>query len=156
LLAFDGDQNAGWQFAFDEDANTLYVTAWTTFYKVLSGPSGAVNAWVPFDPAMVNFKPATPYSILLREMDDVAVYESIDHNSVRVFPNPSNELVTIEWNMEAEELVVVDALGRIVYYQRDLEGRTRHELSVSALASGAYTVRVIGANEQSSHLFVKP
>ena len=155
LLNFDGDQSAGLQFAFDESANTLFVTGWTTFYKVISGPQGAVNAWVPFNPALVNFKPATPYSVLLRELDEVAVYEAFDQNQARIFPNPANDLVSIEWNRDVTELQVIDALGRTVHEQGNLLGQQRHQLNVADWASGVYTIRLNGAEGQRGYTFIK-
>ncbi len=155
LLTFDGDPNAVWQFSFDAIENTLYVSAWTTFYKVISGPNGTVNQWVPFDPALVNHKPATPYSVLVRELDDVAVNDVERERLVRIFPNPSNDLVSIAWTLDALDLEVFDAVGRTVYQQRNLQGPKRHLLNVSDWASGVYSIRVIGSEGQQGSTFIK-
>ena len=55
-----------------------------------------------------------------------------------LMPNPARDEITIDWNGEAAEWVVLDATGREVQRTRVFAGMTR--LEVSGLAAGTYLV----------------
>ena len=87
--------------------------------------------------------------------DGVGLEEARAEAAFRIFPNPANDLVSIEWNRDVTELQVIDALGRTVHEQGNLLGQQRHQLNVADWASGVYTIRLNGAEGQRGYTFIK-
>jgi hypothetical protein len=64
---------------------------------------------------------------------------------VMIYPNPSDNFVTIDCkndNVKMEDIMVFNALGAVVYKQK-ADSNQSHQLSVSGLASGVYSVRIV-------------
>jgi hypothetical protein len=73
--------------------------------------------------------------------------------SVKVFPNPANNLVTLQVNKALEEnatVVLTDILGRVVYNTVLVQGSIMLPITVSDWAEGIYTYRVILNNNAIS------
>lgn len=73
----------------------------------------------------------------------------VDATKWSVYPNPTRNVITLEWEAEnglRQQLEVRDVTGRLIQSQ-DLgdafSGFQRHQLDLSALASGYYTVRLL-------------
>ncbi|MGL4599027.1 MAG: T9SS type A sorting domain-containing protein [Bacteroidia bacterium] len=63
---------------------------------------------------------------------------------INLFPNPATDELLIQTELVAEELVVVDAQGRVVY--RAQPTGTQTKIDLQAFASGIYTVRATTAS----------
>lgn len=64
---------------------------------------------------------------------------------VMIYPNPSNDLITIDnktASVNMEQVVIFNTLGAVVYNQRS-DNAKQHKLSVSGLASGMYSIRIL-------------
>jgi len=64
---------------------------------------------------------------------------------VMLYPNPSRSQVTIDnrsSNIRMERIAVFNTLGAMVYDQK-ADGYRQHQLTVSGLAAGMYTVRIL-------------
>ncbi len=64
-------------------------------------------------------------------------WKVIEPNSLKVFPNPSTDYLTIDTQEEIDSFKLVDVLGNDVSSKVKLQGKT---LDLSGLASGTYTL----------------
>ncbi len=79
----------------------------------------------------------------------VVVYEGVGigeddlANSIRVFPNPSREFATVEWNMSVNvaHIEVADVAGNMV--GKYAPTGSKQDLDVRGLASGVYLVKLV-------------
>ncbi len=72
-------------------------------------------------------------------------WKVIEPNSLKVFPNPSTDYLTIDTKEEIDSFKIVDVLGNDVSSKVKLEGNT---LDLSGLASGTYTLIIDGKTAQ--------
>jgi len=152
LLPLQGDNDASWDFQLV--GNTINVTAYTRCYKVITGPGGIpINRWIPEPPDKLK----TPWSVHLRDNFIVGVEEVEMSTGIALFPNPSSDQVRIQWNdPAAQQLEVVDALGRVVYQEQlRQQGNNERVLAVGDWANGLYTARVLGPKAQHASRFIK-
>jgi hypothetical protein len=136
----------------DEDGNSLDNAVVT-----LEGTSNPLNkhSFYQIDPG------AYGYSVILEGYDTVeGEVEVIDQNvvlpvtmispntsvnslnsvSVNLFPNPTNDIFTITTNSVIEEIIISDAIGRMVHKQ--LVGKNSTQVDTQGLPSGLYLVRI--------------
>ena len=75
---------------------------------------------------------------------------------INVFPNPTSEMLQIEWNMiQPEKIEIRDFTGKSVL-QKDLETGNEHtNIDVSNLAKGIYLVKVFAKEKEYLEKFVK-
>ena len=81
----------------------------------------------------------------------------IPQGSLRVFPNPANEYLTLDLTgMESPGVIqVFNTSGLLVHTVSMGSNSNRVELPLSTLASGVYFVRVVSGDKTLSHKFVK-
>ncbi len=68
-----------------------------------------------------------------------------DAADVALYPNPSRDYITIDnksKNLKMEQVMVFSTLGTLVYQQK-ADNAVKHHFTVSHLASGIYTVRIL-------------
>ena len=106
----------------------------------LTGNYGSYDMW------LVKFNPET-----------VGITEASSSAGLTLYPNPSSDQVRIQWNdPAAQQLEVVDALGRVVYQEQlRQQGNNERVLAVGDWANGLYTVRVLGQKAQQVSRFIK-
>ena len=80
--------------------------------------------------------------------------EETDEASLRIYPNPTDGMLTIE-GTEMTDWVVYDLVGQRLLEQHGIGGVSQLTIPVDALASGLYLVKVRGAQGVSSHYFVR-
>ena len=77
---------------------------------------------------------------------DIAFYESINDMlvlpNVTIYPNPANDKVFIETEVEIEEVVVYTITGVIVGQRTTVNGQQTLSINVSDLSKGVYFVNV--------------
>ncbi len=68
---------------------------------------------------------------------------TVDDNTLKVFPNPAKETITIEnnGNFSIEELSVINTLGQVVHTEKSVRPHT-HTLNLSGYANGLYSIRI--------------
>ncbi|HLG36293.1 MAG TPA: T9SS type A sorting domain-containing protein [Bacteroidia bacterium] len=68
-----------------------------------------------------------------------------DANAINIYPNPTDGIFTVEINSTKHDnlsLKVFDVMGRIVYEQKDIKNKTKHEVDLRENAPGIYFVNV--------------
>ena len=68
---------------------------------------------------------------------------NIDDKSVNLYPNPAKDIAVIEskGNLKMKTVTVTNVLGQVMY-QGEATAANKHQLELSAYASGLYTVRI--------------
>lgn len=84
--------------------------------------------------------------------DDVSVSEA-EATGISLYPNPTNELLTVELPEASRELSIFDARGQLVF-QIDTKGQTTMRIPTTELANGWYTLSVSGAGFRSTERLV--
>ncbi len=70
-------------------------------------------------------------------------------SNLKIYPNPSKGLITIKGiDRSAEQLSIINSNGQIVFNQ-ELNANAEINLNLD-LASGVYTIKIIGKNYQSN------
>ncbi len=73
----------------------------------------------------------------------LSVSEHQLYNTLSIYPNPSENNITINWNENFDvELRLFDINGRIVYYEKDKKLNTSQQIDISHLNSGFYFLRI--------------
>lgn len=69
--------------------------------------------------------------------------EVLDHLRIKLYPNPSTGLITLESENPVQRLAVFDALGKLVY-QENAQSQTQVHIDLGHLPKGLYLVQVEG------------
>jgi hypothetical protein len=69
---------------------------------------------------------------------------NIDNKDLKIFPNPSTDITTIQnnGNFKMKQVDMYNMVGQLIYSQ-SVDNSQRHTLSVSGFASGIYTIRIM-------------
>jgi hypothetical protein len=71
-----------------------------------------------------------------------------EETSIRLYPNPSKGLVTLDYQLEAAvQLQVIDVSGRVVLERELSAAETSVQFATTAMASGVYAVQVLGSDD---------
>lgn len=128
-----------WDPATRSDADTLAVASGHSYNKVVVffdfGESSTVESTFYFDDLQVN--------------DALSIKADLVDNLFTIAPNPTSDFVNI--SLEANpavnaEVSITDLQGRVVYNSSLEAGATSHQVEVSDLTAGMYTVRVNSGN----------
>ncbi len=136
--------------------HTAQITMTTTGWYIIASSSGqAVSAWWPSNP----FQAKTAYSLHLHKQLSVGESEAEEGASeaTRLWPNPATDRVQIDFNHTTAspvDILVVDAMGRLVKRHRVPAGADRDAISLHGLARGAYAARFTWDGEISNHSFI--
>jgi hypothetical protein len=87
------------------------------------------------------------FTAIFEQMEGIDEVGCEQMAAVSIYPNPATHVARVEcgeWNVESVE--VIDMNGRIVLRQQFLTPQTSVTLDVTALSSGAYFVRLTGAD----------
>lgn len=154
-IAYPHDQWFDVVFAIDLDAiqaalsvagGTPHVWAFNTQATGTAGLNqlGAVNFFAYAGGAA----PCTYYidDLAFIEVTGVGIAETMSDGSVSVFPNPANDIITVEANAGSEALIaLLDPTGREVIAMRSFRqygDLARTQLDLGGLPAGTYLVRV--------------
>ena len=84
---------------------------------------------------------------MIRPVVGASYYIGLDEQesatSLRLYPNPVNQVLHLEGDFEKAQISIYDLTGRKVY-----QGEYQHEISVSSLNDGLYFIHVITAEGQ--------
>ena len=71
--------------------------------------------------------------------------ESFEETFIRLYPNPSKGMVTLDYQLEtAAQLQVIDVSGRVVLERELVAAETSVQFATTVMASGVYAVQVLG------------
>ncbi|NBR13218.1 MAG: T9SS C-terminal target domain-containing protein, partial [Crocinitomicaceae bacterium] len=73
--------------------------------------------------------------------------------SFNLFPNPANDLLTIEGTELMENVAILDISGKVLFSSTNAS--VIHNLNIESLSRGMYLVRFIANNETYTKQFVK-
>lgn len=77
---------------------------------------------------------------------------NFDANGVSIYPNPTNDMVIIEFNTAAAKIEVFDIQGKLILSTQQSSGES---ISLKNEQSGIYMVRITTENATSNHRIVK-
>lgn len=83
---------------------------------------------------------------------DPAGINAVEHFTWNILPNPAEDFLVVEMENEAAEILIYDLVGNEVLKVASANGTTR--IDISALARGAYFVRVNVEGKSSVRKFV--
>lgn len=72
--------------------------------------------------------------------------------TVRVYPNPASQFLTVEAGTDLETVLVYNALGQVVLSVNNINTTTT-QINTSDLANGIYTISIVSGERVSSQLF---
>ena len=149
---------AGWsnQFTFTVPASAITGAVKMRVRISYNGP--VANGGAPIDPcAVATYGEVEDYTINITAGGGVGLEESTLDN-VMVYPNPANEIVTVDLSSVQEKLTdiqLVDITGRVLRSERILENVNVYNMSLAGLAQGTYTVVCKGNNVTSTTRLIK-
>ncbi|MDX2360609.1 MAG: M12 family metallo-peptidase [Crocinitomicaceae bacterium] len=85
---------------------------------------------------------------------DYTGLEDLDGNAVNIYPNPTDDIVNIEWEGEVSLIEVTDARGRIVY-RIDYFIDKSTQIDLTTYGSGVYFIHIQGENGRSVYDVMK-
>jgi hypothetical protein len=78
--------------------------------------------------------------------------EDLQTNQATLFPNPTNDLLAIEFNAPSAQIEILDAQGKILQVRQHISGET---ISLENEQSGIYFIRIISEHATTVHRVVK-
>lgn len=95
------------------------------------------------------------YAIWVRYASDLnvvnAVIDADDSDLIRLFPNPANNVLSLDTELAIEKIEILDYTGR----QLQLISVLSNQIDISNLVSGSYYLRLHSGDDQFIHRFVK-
>ena len=134
-----------------EDATTLVIDNIVLANTSINGV-GIQNAILPAGTYYFVISAAGEYTVDIKLASDVDV-ESIEElsKSFNIYPNPVNDILSIEAEAQVENVVVYDIFGR---HQLEVSGQ-QSAISVANFNNGVYFVKVRTENGEVIKRFVK-
>jgi hypothetical protein len=148
----------GWsnQFTFTVPASAITGAVKMRVRISYNGP--VANGGAPIDPCAVSTYGETEDYTLNIVQGGSAGIDEINIETITVYPNPANEIVTIDLSSVQEKLTdiqLVDNMGRVLRTERILENVNVYNMSLAGLAQGTYTVVCKGSNVTSTTRLIK-
>lgn len=75
--------------------------------------------------------------------DETLSTENFELNSLVVFPNPANDVISLKWDKGEEvSIKIFNALGKVMYYNKNQDLQNDLSIDISSFASGLYFIKV--------------
>lgn len=154
----DGSNDATW--VYDDVASTVTLTgvgAYLGIPKVINGAELANPADAPesvtypvaFDEDKmivdINFGPGI-WRFILQKSDPSNVDEYVE-SQFKVFPNPANSEITINAEVQIDELIIRDITGKMLIVTQDLNDN--QTIDISGFNAGFYLLEARSGNQKS-------
>lgn len=78
-------------------------------------------------------------------------FENNDTNKLTLFPNPTNNILKLNYNSFIDKVIISDLLGKVIL----VETNTTNEINVESLSKGIYIVEVISGKDTFFSKFIK-
>ena len=86
----------------------------------------------------------------------IGIKESIKINSFSIAPNPSSDIITLSVSEKGNNTIsIIDALGKVVYLEKLNFINNNHNVDISNLSNGVYSVLIYNEGGKSSQLLIK-
>lgn len=86
----------------------------------------------------------------------IGINESIKINSFSIAPNPSSDIITLSVSEKGNNIIsIIDSLGKVVYLEKLNFINNNHNVDISNLSSGVYSVLIYNEGGKSSQLLIK-
>ena len=90
---------------------------------------------------------------LFENCQEVVSLEEINDFSVRVYPNPTNDIIKVEWGnmpLNNRKIFIYDLMGNIIYKKENIE-----IIYLANYPAGIYLMEVVGGGKKYNELIVK-
>lgn len=104
-------------------------------------------------PNMVNYRMGKLEGSLCDTLTTDVRREMLDVRQIRVIPNPATNEVKIAMNIQRAELIITDAVGKMVY--RNAHFNTEEYIKTNRWATGVYYATITSQQKQWTAKFVK-
>ncbi|PWH81886.1 S8 family serine peptidase [Brumimicrobium oceani] len=139
--------------------NVVSVSTTTFCWHILHNSIGqSINKWIPAPPSQLK----TSYSLYVKDPNSTAnVDEENLESGVNIYPNPSDDQITIDYNLSENtdvRLEILDATGRQIathVMENQSNGKQSLTVSVSHLSKGIYICNLNIGKEIISKKIIK-
>ncbi len=152
LAPLSFDANFGQDLEWDKPSQTLYMTAYNN--SLAAGEFRSVNTDTGETTFLSNLGPSgsqVPWASIRNttlSLDDVSIA------SLSVFPNPAENVISINATAPITSLKIINMLGQIVLENNTVDNQ--QTIDISKLTKGIYFLQAIqDSNEQKTIRFVK-
>jgi photosystem II stability/assembly factor-like uncharacterized protein len=92
--------------------------------------------------------------ITFRYEEDHNSIEENNSGKVRIYPNPADEILTIETNTPGQHSVEISSINGLLLYSKDMEGTTR-QIDLSSFQKGIYIITISSEDFVTSRKIIK-
>lgn len=142
-ISATGTTEALWQDVFTSSPYPITEASNTVTIKNLIAPWGIQNTWFghfynwKFQQGDGLFCNATPVTITV---DICTALNNLSNTTISIYPNPSDQLITISGVNESNEITVYSSVGKLILVTE----LTNNQLDISGLVQGLYLIDVNG------------
>lgn len=80
---------------------------------------------------------------------------SIENNEIiKLYPNPTQGIINIKWQLEYKMVQVVDMLGKVIFSSNVIDGKKSISIEVNSFNQGIYFIQLINENHQVTKKFI--
>lgn len=177
LLRFTGEQRNGqhwlnWTTSLEINSSHFTVerqTAGSTGYEAIGRVAAAGNSTTGKDYTLIDTRPVMGnniYRLQLVDLDGRFEYSNVvllkllkDQTAVRIYPNPTADLLQVSWDGPLHgkpvEMAIVDAAGKTVALRSFKKTQPTVAIPVQQLAAGMYLLVIRDQEEVTSVRFMK-
>ena len=87
----------------------------------------------------------------MAQLEDPDPISEVDNTTIKLYPNPVRDYLTIESEYTIEALVIYDLTGKMVKEIKQISNK----IDLSELSTGYYLLRVTTSEGEAMHKFVK-
>lgn len=128
-------------FSNDSDYTYMWSNGETT-QDIVNLPSGSYSVLVT--------SPCSDTTMNFIIQNTTSIDELEDNEFVTVYPNPSTDFATIQWNAKSENklrLEITDVLGKVIY-KSSLQTNGHFDLNVTDFPNGIYYVKINSSHQE--------
>jgi subtilisin family serine protease len=146
--------------------NTVLVKAFGYIYRVKDSLTGNTIGWLPFDTTCAKLKAKLCIGVLYEDTLHPPVVNSIQRivisdDEMKIYPNPSDERITIEIKSSNEletSIDLYDVTGKLIkriFNGLMKEGINKYTYSIEDLSNGIYYLKLTNVKQSTSTHFIK-
>ncbi len=124
------------------------------YYDIHTGEVSDLLNEMTYEVDGINGDVANPY-IFGNNISDINAIGEVMANGVDFYPNPVNDKLYIETEVEIEEVSIFDIYGRIQNLSNSATQQLNNSIDVSGLTSGVYFVKVVTSEGEAMKRIVK-
>lgn len=128
---------------FGECTDALEVNRWV-YNDCMSLPA-CCNAPIP-----MTTRPAELHNTIVQNEEISSATKDLESASIKLYPNPASDFVTINYPSTTELIQIIDIQGRIVKTINSISESSESKVDISQLQNGVYFVNVLGAQTSQS------